>query len=66
MLPPPQPVILTAVTVLLLAGTPPHAKDTPRDAHWAAVRNGDPRAIQAARDSGADVNAKNEICVTAL
>src|SRR5262249_53347425 len=42
------------------------AKDDPRDALWAAVRNSDAKAVAAALDAGADVNAKNEIGITAL
>ena len=41
-------------------------RDDARDALWAAVRNGDVNAVQAALESGADVNAKNEIGITAL
>jgi outer membrane protein assembly factor BamB len=37
-----------------------------RDALWAAVRAGDAKAVAAALDTGADVNAKNEIGVSAL
>src|SRR5580700_9720390 len=37
-----------------------------RDALWAAVRAGDIKAIKAAIDRGADVNAKNEIGVSSL
>jgi len=37
-----------------------------RDVLWAAVRAGDVKAVQAAIDHGADVNAKNEIGVSAL
>src|SRR5262245_15601706 len=37
-----------------------------RDALWEAVRTGDTKGITAALDKGADVNAKNEIGVTAL
>ncbi len=40
--------------------------ETPRDALWAAVRNGDLKAIEAALDKGADVNAANEIGITAM
>jgi hypothetical protein len=61
-----KPIILAAVPGLILIATPAHAKDTSRDALWAAVRNGDARAIRAALDAGADVNARNEIGVTAL
>src|SRR5436190_7106279 len=55
-----------AVGLALLLATAAAAKDSPRDALWAAVRSGDPKAVRAALDSGADVNAKNEIGVTAL
>lgn len=41
-------------------------KPADRDALWAAVRNGDAKAVKTALDAGADVNAKNEIGVTAL
>src|ERR1700685_2005270 len=37
-----------------------------RDALWSAVRAGDIKTIQAALDKGADVNAKNEMGVSAL
>ena len=37
-----------------------------RDALWAAVRAGDEKAIIAAIEKGADVNAKNEYGITAL
>lgn len=37
-----------------------------RDALWAAVRASDVKAVQAALDAGAEVNAKNEIGVSAL
>jgi outer membrane protein assembly factor BamB len=40
--------------------------DAKRDALWAAVRAGDSKAIEAALAEGADVNAKNEIGVSAL
>lgn len=61
-----QTVIFVAVLGLVLAAAPTFAKDSPRDALWAAVRNSDPKAIRAALDQGADVNARNEIGVTAL
>jgi outer membrane protein assembly factor BamB len=58
-------LILVAVLSLCLGLT---AADKPsdRDALWAAVRNGDAKAVKDALDKGADVNAKNEIGVTAL
>src|SRR5262249_21905001 len=43
-----------------------YAGDNPRDALWAAVRNGDAKAAMALLEKGAEVNAKNEIGVTAL
>ncbi|MFO0847534.1 MAG: PQQ-binding-like beta-propeller repeat protein [Gemmataceae bacterium] len=63
-----MPPRLTAVVALTLlaavaAGT---AADPKRDALWAAVRAGDVKAIRAALDAGADVNARNEYGVTAL
>src|SRR5205823_13294728 len=44
------------------------AADLPgsREALWAAVRGGDPKAVAAVLDAGADVNARNEYGVTAL
>jgi outer membrane protein assembly factor BamB len=49
---------------VLVAGVT--ANDDPRDSLWAAVRNGDAKAVKAALAKGTDVNAKNEIGVTAL
>ncbi len=56
--------LAVVVAPLALAG----AADPPggRDALWAAVRGGDPKAVAAALDAGADVNARNEYGVTAL
>jgi outer membrane protein assembly factor BamB len=45
---------------------PASAADPKREALWAAVRNGDVKAVQKAIDDGADVNARNEYGVTAL
>jgi outer membrane protein assembly factor BamB len=56
---------LAAIASLVFAA-PALAKDTPRDALWAAVRNGDAKAVRAALDGGADVNARSEIGITAL
>jgi outer membrane protein assembly factor BamB len=62
--------MLTLRQAAILAGlalaAPGLAKDSPRDQLWAAVRNGDATAVRAALDGGADVNARNEIGVTAL
>src|SRR5271165_4545737 len=54
---------MTASLVFLASAS---ARDAKRDALWAAVRAGDVKAVSAALDSGADVNAKNEIGVSAL
>src|SRR5688572_15647810 len=62
---PTRQTLLVAMTCLLVV-RPALAKDTQRDALWAAARNGDPKAVRAALDSGADVNAKSEIGITAL
>src|SRR5215211_6389362 len=55
------PVVLICGFVL-----PASAADPKREALWAAVRNGDLKAVQKAIDDGADVNARNEYGVTAL
>jgi outer membrane protein assembly factor BamB len=57
---------LAAVVLLALVGFAAAAADPKRDALWAAVRNNDAKAVQAALDAGADVNARNEYGVTAL
>src|SRR5262245_52029245 len=57
---------LTLAVSLVLAAAPASAADRKRDALWAAVRAGDARAVATALDGGADVNAKNEIGVSAL
>src|SRR5260370_26639856 len=43
-----------------------NTKEDMSEALWAAVRNGDMKAITTLLDQGADVNAKNKIGVTAL
>jgi outer membrane protein assembly factor BamB len=65
MLPLRQIITLAAVSALVSAA-PTLAKDTPKDALWAAVRNGDAKAVRAALDAGAEVNARNEMGVSAL
>jgi outer membrane protein assembly factor BamB len=57
--------LITAVLVGL-AAAPARARDDKRDALWSAVRAGDTKAIHAALDKGAPVNATNEIGVSAL
>ncbi len=58
--------VLTLAASLVLLTAPAGAHDEKRDALWAAVRAGDVKAVAAALDKGADVNAKNEIGVSAL
>jgi outer membrane protein assembly factor BamB len=58
--------LLTLATWLVFATAPADGRDANRDALWAAVRAGDVKAVAAALDAGADVNARNEIGVTAL
>jgi outer membrane protein assembly factor BamB len=54
--------VFAASVALAAAADPPPG----REALWAAVRSGDPKAVAAALDAGADVNARNEYGVTAL
>ncbi|HQR05174.1 MAG TPA: PQQ-binding-like beta-propeller repeat protein [Gemmatales bacterium] len=56
---------LAGACLALLAGSL-FAKDDKRDSLWTAVRAGDVKAIEAALDKGADINAKNEMGVSAL
>jgi outer membrane protein assembly factor BamB len=58
--------LLTLPALFVVLAMPARAHDEKRDALWAAVRAGDAKAVAVALDSGADVNAKNEIGVTAL
>lgn len=58
-------VSLIAAAFVFLAASA-SAGDEKRDALWAAVRGGDAKAVAAALDNGADVNAKNEIGISAL
>src|SRR5688572_4757074 len=55
-----------AVVAILLAAIPTFAADAKREALWDAVRNGDTKAIAEQLDKGADINARNEMGVTAL
>jgi outer membrane protein assembly factor BamB len=66
MLPRRQFVFLAALAVPVLVPATATAQDDARNSLWAAVRSGDPKGIQALLEKGADVNAKNEIGVTAL
>src|SRR5262245_60985337 len=54
------------VGLLSLFLSSPAFADAKREALWAAVRNSDEKAIKAAVEKGADVNARNEYGVTAL
>jgi outer membrane protein assembly factor BamB len=58
--------IAIAALALLVLTTAANSADPKRDALWAAVRAGDVKAVRAAVESGADVNARNEYGVTAL
>jgi outer membrane protein assembly factor BamB len=66
MQPPRQLVFLAALAILVLLTVKASAKDDARESLWAAVRNGDVKGAEALLAKGADVNAKNEIGVTAL
>src|SRR6266851_2095065 len=54
-------IVVLATGAAVLCSSPAFAKDDARDALWAAVRNGDLKAIEAALDKGADVNASDGI-----
>src|SRR6266446_5246379 len=58
--------LLTLAASLVFVAASARARDEKRGTLWAAVRAGDAKAVAAALDSGADVNAKNEIDVSAL
>jgi outer membrane protein assembly factor BamB len=66
MLPLRHVVFLAAAAVPVLAASTAHAKDDARDSLWAAVRNSDAKTVKSVLAKGADVNAKNEIGITAL
>jgi outer membrane protein assembly factor BamB len=66
MMSPRRLLLLAAATILLPAASVANAADDARESLWAAVRNGDAKALKALLDKGADVNAKNEIGITAL
>ena len=59
-------VALFGILLLSAAATAADPKTEARDALWAAVRAGDEKAVAAALDKGADVNAKNEYGVSAI
>src|SRR5262245_32161767 len=58
-----------AVVIVLcgaMAALAADKKSEAREKLWAAVRAGDEKAVAAAIDGGADVNARNEYGITAL
>src|SRR5947208_8491056 len=57
---------LLLVALVAGVGSAADPKQDARDALWAAVRSGDAKKVAAELDKGTDVNAKNEIGVTAL
>src|SRR5712692_8111846 len=63
---PPRPIAFYAAMTLLGIAALANANDNARESLWAAVRNGDPKTTKSLLEKGADVNAKNEIGVTAL
>jgi hypothetical protein len=66
MVPPRQVVLLAALAIFVLVAATANASDDARESLWAAVRNSDAKGAKAVLDEGADVNAKNEIGITAL
>jgi outer membrane protein assembly factor BamB len=59
-------MFLAAADILVLLAAPATAADDVRESLWAAVRNGEPKVIKELLAKGADVNAKNEMGITAL
>jgi outer membrane protein assembly factor BamB len=59
-------MLAATVSLLLLVAASANAADDLRELLWAAVRNGDTKAITGLLDRGAKVNASNPIGVTAL
>src|SRR5262245_5176186 len=57
---------LTLAASLVLLAPSASAGGKKRDALWSAVRAGDAKAVAAALDGGAGVNARNEMGVSAL
>jgi outer membrane protein assembly factor BamB len=66
MLPNRQVVFLLAQAIVVLVAATASAKDDSREALWAAIRNSDAKTAKALLGKGTDVNAKNEIGITAL
>jgi hypothetical protein len=61
-----HPIAFLQVMALLVVLAAPAKGNEARESLWAAVRNGDTKAAKALLDKGTDVNAKNEIGITAL
>jgi ankyrin repeat protein len=59
-------VVLAAIPILGLVPATANASNNAQELLWAAVRNGDTNAAKALLEKGTDVNAKNEIGITAL
>src|SRR5947209_8712558 len=55
-----------AIPLLMLFAATADAADDLREPLWAAARNGDATAVRTLLKKGADVNARNEIGITAL
>ena len=66
MLTPRHVVLLIALPVLASTATVANGQAEERDSLWAAVRNGDAKKAKELIDKGTNVNAKNEMGVTAL
>lgn len=59
-------ILFVATPIVPVLTSVVNAKDDARESLWAAVRNGDAKAVKAQLTKGAKVNAKNEIGITAL
>jgi outer membrane protein assembly factor BamB len=59
-------VFFATMTIVVPAVATLAAMDDSRDALWAAIRSSDTKAAKGLLEKGADVNAKNEIGVSAL
>jgi outer membrane protein assembly factor BamB/ankyrin repeat protein len=57
---------LATIPIVMLATATADAGENLREPLWAAVRNGDAKAVKALLGKGAEVNARNEIGITAL
>jgi outer membrane protein assembly factor BamB len=62
----PRIMFLATIPIVVPVTTAADTGTNLRDQLWAAVRNGDVKTVKAVLAKGADVNAKNEIGITAL